>query len=233
MKLARFASCAVNGEDVVVARAFEAVAAPTYLQVRDGDGGRSELCGLDAIGWKGQSVRVEAPELAAKTIAGLELGPEVQVVSLDSARLVGPTLEALHARGSLPWVVLVTVSAAERPPGAGKPELAGYTHTLFDGVSDYFLRLDHPELAAGLGYPACSRDDFTTPAQRELTVELDDATAAAGKWQAKALAGWNEHAAFNASSAAQELIAIRKTVSWRVTKPLRAVRVRAGIWRRK
>ena len=42
---------------------------------------------------------------------------------------------------------------------------AGYTFTLFDGLSRFYVSAEHLELVAKLSYPACVLDDFE-PAQR-------------------------------------------------------------------
>ncbi len=65
-------------------------------------------------------------------------------------------------------------------------------------------------------------------AERDALAEsLAEATAAVVRWRSAALNRWEAAAPGGLSlSAQQEIEAMRNTVSWRVTKPLRAVRTR-------
>ena len=58
-----------------------------------------------------------------------------------------------------PWLVVV----AAGPPQLGDTLLteAEYVPALFDGVNQWYLSSDHPELADLLSYPACSLDPWT------------------------------------------------------------------------
>jgi len=141
----------------------------------------------------------------------------------DDATTVA-TLASLSALGLTPWVV-VTASGTRTSRAAKDPRkpilAAGYVHCLFDGVNNVFVHESHRALADLLSYPACSRDDFTRPAERALA----EAEHSAERWRAAAVETWS-NAAHNQtfSNIAQELVAMQQTVSWRVTKPLRAVR---------
>jgi hypothetical protein len=99
-----------------------------------------------------------------------------------------------------------------------------------------------------LSYPACAVDEFTNHAYRELAranaeltgrvdegkVALDRVTSDLIRWRAAALGAWGVAASGTAptGSAQAELEAMRKTVSWRVTKPIRTVRRAVGTRRR-
>ena len=134
---------------------------------------------------------------------------------------------------------------------------AGYVFCLFDGLSRFYVAKEHAERLAGpLSYPVCALDDHTTLATRglsderdaaraerdearrevaELTARRAEAVQEAVRWRTAALTRWNT--AVGATDDAElrrardEVEAIRRTVSWRVTRPLRAVRTRAGAWR--
>ena len=58
-----------------------------------------------------------------------------------------------------------------------------------------------------------------------LRAELDAAEESALRWRAAALAGWNEFGqSADSGQVHREIEAMRNTLSWRVTKPLRVAR---------
>jgi hypothetical protein len=58
-----------------------------------------------------------------------------------------------------------------------------------------------------------------------LRGELAEATQSSVRWRAAALAGWNERGQSSETSRMQrEVEAMRATLSWRITRPLRVVR---------
>ena len=138
---------------------------------------------------------------------------------------------------------------------------AGYRFCFFDGLSRYYVADEHADaLGHRLSYPPCALDDFDTRQVRQLTQERDEARADAARtreeltatqervaglvaeavrWRTAALTRWAQAAggasAYSVNSELgqlrHEVEAMRRTVSWRVTRPLRAVRSRAGVWR--
>jgi hypothetical protein len=83
---------------------------------------------------------------------------------------------------------------------------------LFDGSGDYFVAEDHLELARNL---TAARSD---PEGEQTSVR---------RWRASALEGWHVRSSHSdAVRAQQELFEMKNTVSWRITRPLRAVRRR-------
>lgn len=131
---------------------------------------------------------------------------------------------------------------------------AGYVLCLFDGLSRFYVAQEHKVALAGrLGYPACSLDTFSDLPRRTLNGERDrlaaDLQAAQDdsarwqhrlaltvqetvRWRTAALQRWNDavgqasatHASSEVVRVRAELDAIRQTVSWRVTRPLRTAR---------
>jgi FkbM family methyltransferase len=124
---------------------------------------------------------------------------------------------------------------------------AGYVFCQFDGLSRFYVAEEHAELAEALSVPAGPLDFFTTDelvglrtrisALEETHDELERQTV---HWRAVAIAQWSEALA-TVTAAAQppvvvddggparaELAAMRRTVSWRVTRPLRLARRVAG-----
>ncbi len=165
--------------------------------------------------------------------------------ALDAV-LAGGRLAALA-----PWVVVVTGSpAAAGADVDGHLSDAGFELALFDGVSRFYRSGTHPELAPTLSYPACSLDEFTDAQVHELQVQnsglqraVDEAREAnlseMLRWRHAAVSAWaatatarpvaasnEELMSLRAALAAaqQDAVAVRQTLSWRVTTPLRAVR---------
>ena len=78
-----------------------------------------------------------------------------------------------------PWVLVVEATepnSTVSTHSAWEPILlaAGYTFTLFDGLSRFYVSTEHPELAEALSYPACPQDWF----ERAPQVALRHKTAA-------------------------------------------------------
>ena len=226
-----FESFARDGEDVVLWRALGGVA----------DGRVAELAADPAVepsvtraltdrGWTYLALADGAEIAAGGTVHALVVA---DAVAAESA------VTALSDAGSAPWVVLV--NAGDLPVGDAQAEMrriadaTGYELCLFDGVNGYLVHPDQAsELRSALSYPAGSRDLFRGPALRAaeteietLGAELAATSATIISWRATALQRWNDavtrHPPVQASA---ELEAMRNTVSWRVTKPLRAVRRR-------
>ena len=177
-----------------------------HLVVVDVEGAEAEaLAGLDLARWKPWVLVVEAtePVILANVAEG-----ERRVPSLPSAATWEPSLVA-----------------------------AGYRPTLFDGLSMFYVSEAHAaELAAALSYPACVLDNYVTAAAVRCEADLEQARSDAGRWREVALESWSavvaEQGVRRAASDARtaqleaELGAVRSSVSWRVTAPLRAVRSR-------
>jgi FkbM family methyltransferase len=80
---------------------------------------------------------------------------------------------------------------------------AGYTFTLFDGLSRYYVSEDHPEIVERLSFPACPLDDFVTVRQQEQDVRIAQLTdEVAGcrddviRWRGQAVTYWSNAMAF-------------------------------------
>jgi FkbM family methyltransferase len=132
---------------------------------------------------------------------------------------------------------------------------AGYRFCLFDGLSRWYVAEEHAErLAPRLAYPACPLDDWVPATQRRLehqlheigtahrelseqladcerrAAEADGLRAELLRWRGIALERWSAGTGAarpaDDGSAQAELDALKQTLSWRVTAPLRAVRSR-------
>ncbi|GIG36077.1 FkbM family methyltransferase [Cellulomonas pakistanensis] len=195
---------------------------------------------LESAGWEGRDIHFVSVD-----VEGAE--PEV-LRSFDLTRW----------RPWILVVESTAPRSTEQTHHAWEPRLleAGYVPCLFDGLSRFYASPDHPELVELLSYPACPLDEFDTDLDRQRREQIDrqqraleDAEqlvertrAETVRWRTTALTRWaaaaapvvtshvDPAAAARAAHLEQELDATRRTLSWRITAPLRAVRrsARAG-----
>lgn len=217
----RFVSYAARNEDVVLHRALGHLSAPRYLELAPDDEDR--CAALREHGWEGGPGPAPSPDGPDGPLHAL-------VVATDSASAAADAL----ASGLRPWVVLAPAGDA---PGAAALaaalEGAGYRATLFDGASRYHVAPEHvTALEPLLDHPAGPEDDYTVAAADLLEQENARLAAEVRTWRARAVDGWALTAAEamgsggEAEHLAREIEAMRRTLSWRITKPLRLVRAR-------
>ncbi len=151
-------------------------------------------------------------------------------------------------------VVEATAPLTNRPTHGEWEDLltgAGYEFTLFDGISRFYVAEEHaPTLRGALSYPACALDPFVDADQAELRAALDAGARSVEqlersravllndlvRWRSQAVTAWAAmvtdewkpeevtHLRNEVRSLHRELAAMRETLSWRVTSPLRTVR---------
>ncbi|WP_448061621.1 hypothetical protein [Cellulomonas hominis] len=237
MHPAPFVSAAPRGEDVILARALDSVPEPRYLEVvadRTAPGRCSALAGR---GWQGRTVTADeaAAHEAASVHALLVDGP-------DAAEVLG----RLDLAALAPWVVIATAASDDAAPLALAER--GFVPTYFDGHSRFYVAAEHTAtLRDRLDRPAGPSDDYRTAEVdalltqvagleqevAELRAARDSALTELVRWRARAVEGWSEVAAragrglrdAGDGEFIDEVEAMRRTLSWRITKPLRAVRV--------
>jgi hypothetical protein len=160
---------------------------------------------LSDHGWVEQAVEIVDEDNIDAAVAGLA-GRPLHVLLIGD-RSDWTTASALLAERSVrPWVVVVPAG------GDSLPAVPSYRHLLFDGSSDVFLADDRLELAANVA--SC------------LARSSDD-EASINRWRGSALEGWHARTSkSDALRAQQELLDLKQTLSWRITRPLRAVRRR-------
>ena len=207
----------------------------------------------EQAGWKANEVPVEARSLNdVLTDAGWD-GADIHFMTVDTEGAELDVLRSIDLRSWRPWVLVIESTApltttATHDRWEDLVLGAGYQFCMFDGLSRFYVTREHAELAPQLRYPACPLDDFTTLRQRQsdaeiarLRASLQDLTDDVGRWRAAALGRWTETLAGSVqpdvpapaapeieelARLRRELTAIRGTVSWKVTRPLRAVRQR-------
>lgn len=192
-------------------------------------------------GWRGTVV------LPAGADAG-DRGDRRHEATVATPRaVVGPVHVAVAAADDdvaplAPWLALVASDPADRTRAEGALETAGYVPGVFDGSYRFWVSPDHLDLLPAVSYPASARDGYVPAAEARLRADRAELRAAVRRWRAQALTAWagGELAPVARASTAdldaaraeaahwrQELAATHRTLSWRVTRPLRAVRRRA------
>jgi FkbM family methyltransferase len=167
---------------------------------------------------------LEASQLVDETIHFLKVdveGAEDQV------------LRSLDLKRWRPWVLVIEATAPntnESTAEAWEPLVleAGYTFTLFDGLSRFYVAEEHPELEAALSYPACVLDGYVTATQVELERQLAQLTRADAEtvtWRNQAVAYWAESVA--SAQAADEITARAELDNERLALQLTQAREKA------
>lgn len=172
---------------------------------------------------------------------------QVHLLVLALGPRVGAVVQAFDWERWRPWVVAVeSVGRADHQAHHDEWEAdllgARYALCLFDGVVRYYVAEEHAgRIGPQLAYPAGPRDTYTTPLERELRQRIEDleersaalassldaCIADVSRWRAQALDRWSMSSgglADRVEMLERENNAFRNTVSWRVTRPLRALR---------
>lgn len=136
-----------------------------------------------------------------------------------------------------PWVLCIEATRPNSTVSAhGEWEdgvlAAGYEFCVFDGLSRFYVAKEHAaDLKATLSYPACVIDNYLTHSHDTALQTADRLMVETTHWRTVALTQWADvvgqvglAAAEERAHLLEELDAIRNTLSWRVTRPLRGVR---------
>jgi FkbM family methyltransferase len=186
---------------------------------------------LDAAGWAGENIHF---------------------LSIDTEGAEAEVLASIDLKRWRPWVIVVesTAPLSLRPTYQAWEDSvleAEYRFCLFDGLSRFYVAAERfDEIGASLCAPVNIFDNFTSFRQREMERRLKGALESYNaaveqsiRWRSVALERWSslmDEATLQAyeldrlrrelARLGQEMLAVRQTVSWRVTRPLRAVRRR-------
>lgn len=184
---------------------------------------------------------VAAERLDAVLAASAWGDEDIHFMTIDVEGSETAVLRTLDLHRWRPWVLVIEATrprSNEQIYGAweGMVSEANYEFCLFDGLSRYYVAKEHSEqLRDALSYPACALDDFVdheTVTLRQEVAALEQKLAECrdelAKWRSQAVGAYladGRIANRNEIERVQrELEAIRKTVSWRITKPLRVAR---------
>lgn len=162
-------------------------------------------------GWRVDEITVDRFTLVdAVTRAGL-LGRDIHFAVIDTEGAESQVLRSAGFTDVRPWILVIEATAplSTRQVHVEWEQVvldAGYRFCLFDGLSRFYVDArEHPELIEKISYPAGVFDDYITSS----TLALEQrAIAAEG----------------HVESARAEVEGLRRSLSWRLTAPLRAVR---------
>lgn len=164
---------------------------------------------------------------------------DLHFVVIDTEGSERDVLAGFDLRRWRPWILVVeaTVPNSNDPShDSWEPGVlaGGYQFCLFDGLSRFYVADEHAdELATLLSYPANVLDDYIDHRELVRHQRMEALTDDVIRWRSAALTRWagtvaraSAPAPDDARAAAleAELAAVRRTVSWRVTRPLRVAR---------
>ncbi len=242
--------------DVIVEAAVTEVEGPIELfsipdtglsTLREDFGGRHA-----EQGWHVDRIEVAGRRLDSLVAEHGFADVEVHLLVVDVEGAEEGVLRSVDLRSWRPWVLVIEATEPNRAAPTHEtwePIVldAGYEFCLFDGVSRFYCAAEHADrLRAALSVPASAIDAFADARILELQERAaatermaDERLAEVMRWRAAALTTWAadvsgrpadraalEAARSDAAWAHEEIANIQRTVSWRVTRPLRAVRRR-------
>ena len=181
----------------------------------------------------------EVPSLTVDQILEQSQHGELHFAVIDTQGSEGAVLAGFDLRRWRPWVLVAgaTLPSSNEPSDAAwEPGVleSGYQFCLFDGLSRFYVADEHADdLKRRLSFPANVLDTyvhFRELETRELAISLTDEVV---RWRSAALTRWAEAVSKTSRSAEDqrlisslrtELDSTHRTISWRVTAPLRTVR---------
>ena len=182
---------------------------------------------------------VEVQSLTVDQILETSQHGDLHFVVIDTEGSEPDVLSGFDLRRWRPWILVVeaTIPNSNEPcHDAWEPGVlaAGYRFCLFDGLSRFYVADERADdLAKLLSYPANVLDNFidhrNLARSQRLEVLIDDVI----KWRSAALTRWAGTTARASAPVAHdaraalleaELAAVRRTLSWRITRPLRLAR---------
>jgi FkbM family methyltransferase len=127
----------------------------------------------DRAGFDHEDITVPARRLDDVLAASDVVGETIHFLKVDVEGAEEKVLRSIDLARCRPWVLVVEATepnSTTTSHAAWEPILlaAGYTFTLFDGLSRFYVSAEHPELTAALSYPACSLDTFQKAQEVEL-----------------------------------------------------------------
>lgn len=203
-------------------------------------------------GHASQNIEVRAARLDEVLSEHLEAGEPIHFMTIDVEGAEAEVLATLDLGRWAPWIVIVESTAplsTQQTHDTWRALLTdhGYVECLFDGLSRYYCAPDHlSDLQQLLSYPACVLDGWETASETRLRVERDEAREEMLYWRGVALSNWSSAitAATQESSdevrtryaqavddLQQQIDALLASTSWRVTRPVRALKAAASRYR--
>ena len=229
----RFDALAVDRpRDVNLRLAIAAVEGEQDLWVTDPDPGLSSLDEPDtaALPPGFTASRQEVAVCRLETVL-MEHAPNRQIdfLKIDVEGAERSVLESFDLRAVRPTVVVVEAIAplASRPTRHVWEELllgAEYAFAAFDGINCFYVARETSDLVPAIAYPVSLLDRFVTHDKVALRSELDDAILERDRLASEAASRYISHLEVAARESARLAREMEETLSWRVTRPLRAAR---------
>lgn len=134
-------------------------------------------------GLPGEDIEVPARRLDDVLASSKLVGDVIHFLKVDVEGAEDQVLRSVDLARWRPWVLVVEATepnSTAQTHHAWEPIVleAGYTFTLFDGLSRFYVSPDHPELVDALSYPACALDSFEPVTIAELRASLDEKSRA-------------------------------------------------------
>lgn len=164
---------------------------------------------------------------------------DIHFMLIDVEGAERSVLETIDLARWRPWILVVESTA----PNSTKQTHSewedlllggGYEFCLFDGLSRFYVASERADqLRTLLSYPACVLDGFVTDAQVQAQRERSELLEQAIHWRKLAITGWAQSvgqsladpvASAEVAHLQTELEAMRRTLSWRLTRGLRFAR---------
>lgn len=169
-------------------------------------------------------------------------GEEIHFMLIDVEGAERDVLQSVDLSRWRPWVLVVEATepnSTVTTHSDWEPQLLaqGYEYCLFDGVSRFYVAAEKADLLrAPLSYPACVLDNYHTLSLTTTLQERQELLDQTAHWRTIALTGWadavsqgvgvspNTGQDAELEHALTQLVAMKGTLSWRLTRPLRGVR---------
>jgi FkbM family methyltransferase len=201
------------------------------------------------VGWPVQDVTVAARRLDSVLAEHVGVGEDIHFLVIDTEGGERQVLESIDLARWRPWVLLIEATApmsSRRTHGEWEELVldSGYEFVLFDGLSRWYVAKERSELIPALDHPACALDLWVSRSTYEaqqraeaLEAERNSLVDQLVRWRGVVLERWADAASaavdhpgaggvpsHESARLAAELDAMRRTLSWRVTAPLRDIR---------
>jgi FkbM family methyltransferase len=179
-------------------------------------------------GWQEHTEQVQQTTLATLWPKHVPADQPVHFLKIDVEGLEDAVIRGNDWTKNRPWIVLVeaTVPGTQIDSYAEWEQLllaADYEFAYADGLNRFYVAREHAALLPELRYPPNVFDDYITLRQQQVHEELQQ-TQRANHQLRQQLHEANVtlcHQSQRADGAEQELARIHRSISWKITAPLR------------
>jgi FkbM family methyltransferase len=216
---------------------------------------------VDAVSERHDAAGIEHTDLTVPAVRlddalrqhGWTSDRDIHFLLVDVEGAEREVLRSIDLRTWRPWILVIEATEPNSTTSTHdewEPDLlaAGYEFCLFDGLSRYYVSSERAaELGPSLSYPACVLDRYQSLAHATALETANELLHQATYWRTTALRGWGdalggqldqlrrsqaeERLEARVRHLEDELAAMHRTLSWRVTRPLRTIRTLPDIVR--